>query len=85
MYMYTNQKHRINWNSEFSKLFSATNDVKQWGVDNIRKTDKGMYNMDCHLHELANSGLGCHMGGVLAGPNGYANDQKLITNVWVLV
>ncbi len=41
--------------------------------------------MDALLNELANSGLGCHMGGMFAGAFGYADDLKLLTpSVWVL-
>ncbi len=35
--------------------------------------------MDGLLNELANSGVGCHMGGVFAGAIGYADDHKLLT------
>ncbi len=35
--------------------------------------------MDGLLNELANSGVGCYMGGVFAGATGYADDLKLLT------
>ncbi len=31
------------------------------------------------LNELANSGVGCYIGGVFAGATGYADDLKLLT------
>ncbi len=31
------------------------------------------------LNELANSGIGCYMGGVFVGATGYADDLKLLT------
>ncbi len=78
--MYTNQKLRFKWNSEFSELFSVTNGVKQGGV--ISPILFCVY-MRCLLNELANIGLGCHMGGMFAGAFGYADDLKLLTpSVW---
>ncbi len=35
--------------------------------------------MDGILNELANSSVGCYMGGVFAGASGYAGDLKLFT------
>ncbi len=35
--------------------------------------------MNWLLNELANSGVGCNMGGVFAGASGYADDLKLLT------
>ncbi len=73
--MYTNQKLRFRRNSEFSELFSVTNDLKQGGV--ISPMLFCVY-IDSLLNELANSDLGCHMGGVFAGAFGYADDLKLL-------
>ncbi len=80
--MYTNQKLRFRWNSEFSELFSVANGVKQGGV--ISPILFCVY-MDGLLNELANHGLGCHMGGLFAGAFGYTDDRKLRTpSVWAL-
>ncbi len=35
--------------------------------------------MDGLLNELANSGVGCYMGGVFPGATGYADELKLHT------
>ncbi len=35
--------------------------------------------MDGLLNELANSCVGCYMGGVFAGATGYTDDLKLLT------
>ncbi len=35
--------------------------------------------MDRLLNELANSGVGCNMGGIFAGASGYADDLTLLT------
>ncbi len=78
--MYTNQKLRFRWNSEFLELFSINNGMKQGGVISLILC---CVYMDGLLSELANSGLGCHMDGVFAGAFGYADDLKLLS-VWAL-
>ncbi len=80
--MNTNQKLRFRWNSEFSELFSVSNDMKQGGV--ISTILFCVY-MDGLLNELANSGLSCHIGGMFVGAFDYADDFKLLTpRVWAL-
>ncbi len=40
--------------------------------------------MDSVLNELANIGLGCHMGGMFAEAFGNADDLKLLTpSIWI--
>ncbi len=73
--MYTNQKLRFRWNSEFSELFSVTNGVKHGGV--ISPILYCVY-IEGLLNELANSGLCCHKGSMFAGAFGYADDLKLL-------
>ena len=73
--MYTSQKLRVRWKGEVSELFSASNGVKQGGV--ISPILFCVY-MDGLLHELASSGLGCHMGGVFAGAYAYADDLTIL-------
>jgi hypothetical protein len=80
--MYTSQKLRVRWNSEYSELFSATNGVKQGGV--ISPILFCIY-MDNLLNELANSGYGCYIGCVFAGAFGFTDDLKLLTpSVWAV-
>ncbi len=63
--MYLNQKHRVRWNSTHSQYFNVSNGVKQEGV--ISPILFHIY-MGGLLNELANSGVGCYMGGVFAVP-----------------
>ena len=74
--MYVNQKLRVRWNNTHSPYFNVTNGVKQGGV--ISPILFCIY-MDGLLNELANSEVGCYMGGVFAGGFGYADDLKLLT------
>ncbi len=62
--MYLNQKLRVRWHSSHSQYVNVSNGVKQGGV--ISQILFCIY-MDGFLNELANSGVGCYMGGVFAG------------------
>ncbi len=68
--MYLNQKLKVRWDSTYSQYFNVCNGVKQGGV--ISPILFCIY-MDGFLNELANSGVGCYMGGVFAGTAEYAD------------
>ena len=71
-----NQKLRVRWETIHSEQFSVTNGVKQGGV--ISPILFCIY-MDNLLHEVAASGIGCHMGNVYAGAFRYADDLILLS------
>lgn len=64
MNMYTNQKLRVKWTNEYSRVFSVSNGVKQGGF--ISPLLFCVY-MDVLISELLSSNVGCFMGGVYAG------------------
>ncbi len=73
--MYLNQQRRVRWDSTHSQYFNVSNGVKQGGV--ISPILFCIY-MDGLLNELANSGVGCYIGGVFMAASGYADDFKLL-------
>jgi hypothetical protein len=74
--MYTTQKLRVRWNTEYSDNFSASNGVKQGGV--ISPVLFCVYT-DGLLMELEKSGVGCYMASAFAGAFAYADDLKILT------
>ncbi len=74
--MYLNQKLRVRWDSTHSQYFNVSNGVKQGGV--ISLILFCIY-MDGFSNELANSGVGCYMGGAFPRATGYVDYLKLLT------
>ncbi len=62
--MYLYQKLIVRWDLTHSQYFNVSNGVKQGGV--ISQILFCIY-VDGLLNELANSSVGCYMGGVFAG------------------
>ena len=67
---------RVKWVNTLSGEFSVKNGIKLGGV-----ISPLLYyiHIDELIKELANSGVGCYMGGVYAGIFRYADDLKLLT------
>jgi len=77
IYMYTNQKLRVNWNGIFSNSFNVTNGVKQGGI--LSPLLFCLY-IDSLLIRLSNSHTGCHVGNRFVGALCYADDVCLLAS-----
>ena len=75
MQLYCNQKIRIDCNGSKSKIFSATNGVKQGGVLSPRLFNIYLNDLLIHLKSL---GIGCHMNGQFVGTFIYADDITIL-------
>lgn len=76
LYMYTNQRLRINWNGVYSETFYVTNGVKQGGV--LSPVLFGLY-LDRLIDILRQSGNGCYIGPHFVGCLAYADDLVLMS------
>ena len=73
--MYKDQRIRVRWNTCLSDISKISNGVKQGAVlSPILFTDY----IDKLLTRLRESGVGCHIDGVIAGTFGYADDSVLL-------
>ena len=73
---YTRQRVSVLWGDSRSRVFGASNSVKQGGV--LSPILFIVY-MDELIVTLSKSQLGCHMGPFYAGALGYADDLTLIS------
>ena len=76
LYMYSNQKMRVNWNGACSDTFYVTNGVKQGGV--LSPMLFGLY-LDKLIQNLRDSQYGCHIGPHFIGCLAYADDIVLMS------
>ncbi len=65
----------VTFNGNSSDWFNVTNRVKEGAV--LSPTLFGVY-IDGMLHQLKESGIGCHIGDVYCGGLGYADDLTLL-------
>ena len=75
LYMYTQQKLQVKWNSSISNQFDVSNGVRQGGV--MSPLLFSIY-IDELLNDLKNSGIGCYIGNYYCGAYGYADDIILL-------
>ena len=72
---YTNQKLRVQWNSNYSRFFEASNGVKQGSI--LSPILFGIY-MDELLKQLEESSVGCYIGNSFCGAAGYVDDIAIL-------
>ena len=75
LYMYTQQKLQVKWNSSISNQFDVSNGVRQGGV--MSPLLFSIY-IDELLNDLKNSGIGCYIGNYYCGAYVYADDIILL-------
>ena len=78
LYMYTSQALRVKWGHNVSKYVTVRNGVKQGGV--LSHLLFAIYT-DSLLKRLAESGVGCHIGGHFTGALAYADELRALSKV----
>jgi len=71
IHVYLSQRIRVRWGNQCSDEAHVSNGVKQGGV--LSPLLFTVY-IDVLLKDLADAGLGCHIGNVYCGSLGYADD-----------
>lgn len=78
-YWYCHQEACVRWLNNYSEFFAIGNGTRQGGVLSPRLFARYIRDL---LHEVVNSGVGCHLGGVMVNILAYADDIVLIAPSW---